>query len=190
VLYEWFKVFHIVGWTTWMFGLMQLLWFLSLDSRSADLHEPVCGPVILELRTTAIRLYRTTATPGMFLTLTMGIGLVSIEPEVHSQAWFLVKMIFVALLIGFHIYFGRLLDIPEHPSVKIKRLHHVPGITLVPIVILAVCKNELPTMPVPGLIFFASLATSGWQLLSALFLDPIQPGSKNQVLSQSEKGAQ
>jgi putative membrane protein len=96
------------------------------------------------------RLYNIITTPGMLVTIAMAIGLLTTEPEVLKSWWIHVKLSFVALLILYHIYCGRLIKQLEAGTCKwnskqLRAMNELPTLLLVAIVMLAVFKTSLPT---------------------------------------------
>ena len=86
----------------------------------------------------------------MAVTVAMAIGLLTTEPEVLKQGWLHVKLLFVAILVAYHFYCGRLIkqlaaDECRWGSQQLRALNEAPTVMLVAIVMLAVFKNDLPT---------------------------------------------
>jgi protoporphyrinogen IX oxidase len=86
----------------------------------------------------------------MFVTIAMAIGIVSTEPDILKEGWLHIKLLFVAILIGYHYYCARLmkkLAVDECPwsGQQLRALNEAPTVMLVAIVLLAVFKNNLPT---------------------------------------------
>ena len=95
------------------------------------------------------RLYNIITTPGMVVTVAMAIGLISTEPEILKSGWLHIKLAFVALLLGYHFYCGRIMRQLEKGECRwsgqqFRALNEAPTLLLVTIVLLAVFKNNLP----------------------------------------------
>jgi protoporphyrinogen IX oxidase len=148
--YSWFKAFHIVGFVVWFAGLFYLV-RLFIYHVEANL-EPEPARTILKNQYQIMekRLYHIITNPGMFVTIAMAIGLVSTEPDILKEGWLHIKLLFVAILIGYHHYCARLMkklavDECGWNSQQLRALNEAPTVMLVAIVLLAVFKNNLPT---------------------------------------------
>ncbi|MBG1240521.1 protoporphyrinogen oxidase HemJ [Nostoc sp. NZL] len=148
--YSWFKAFHIVGFVVWFAGLFYLV-RLFIYHVEANL-EPEPARTILKNQYQIMekRLYYIITNPGMFVTIAMAIGLVSTEPDILKEGWLHIKLLFVAILIGYHHYCARLMkklavDECRWSGQQLRALNEAPTVMLVAIVLLAVFKNNLPT---------------------------------------------
>ncbi|MBW4677898.1 MAG: protoporphyrinogen oxidase HemJ [Desmonostoc geniculatum HA4340-LM1] len=148
--YSWFKAFHIVGFVVWFAGLFYLV-RLFIYHVEANL-EPEPARTILKNQYQIMekRLYHIITNPGMYVTIAMAIGLVSTEPEVLKEGWLHIKLLFVAILIGYHHYCARLMkklaaDECTWSGQQLRALNEAPTVMLVAIVLLAIFKNNLPT---------------------------------------------
>ncbi len=86
----------------------------------------------------------------MVVTVAMAIGLLTTEPEVLKDRWLHIKLAFVAALLVYHFYCGRLMrqlaaDKCTWSGQQFRALNELPTVFLVTIVLLAVFKNNLPT---------------------------------------------
>lgn len=92
------------------------------------------------------RLYFGITTPGGIITIGLGLWLLSLNPALYLAApWMWLKLISVAILIGFHLYCGYLWwrfkhDRNRHSSVFYRWLNEVPTVLLVMIIVLVVVK--------------------------------------------------
>ncbi|MBC1242102.1 membrane protein [Nostoc linckia z18] len=148
--YSWFKAFHIVGFVVWFAGLFYLV-RLFIYHVEANL-EPEPARTILKNQYQIMekRLYHIITNPGMYVTIAMAIGLISTEPEVLKEGWLHIKLLFVAILIGYHHYCAHLIkklaaDQCAWSSQQLRALNEAPTVMLVAIVLLAIFKNNLPT---------------------------------------------
>ena len=85
----------------------------------------------------------------MIVTVAMAIGLISTEPEILKSGWLHIKLSFVALLLLYHFYCGRMMKKLEKGECnwtgqQFRSLNEAPTLLLVVIVLLAVFKNQLP----------------------------------------------
>ncbi|WP_138501012.1 protoporphyrinogen oxidase HemJ [Nostoc sp. PA-18-2419] len=148
--YSWFKVFHIVGFVVWFAGLFYLVRLFIYHVEANEEPEPARTILKNQYQIMEKRLYHIITNPGMFVTIAMAIGLVSTEPEVLKEGWLHIKLLFVAILIGYHHYCARLMkklavDECSWNSQQLRALNEAPTVMLVAIVLLAVFKNNLPT---------------------------------------------
>lgn len=133
----WIKALHIVFMVTWFAGLFYLprlfvYHALSTDRASQDRFK------VMERK-----LYYGIMAPGAVLTvafgswLWLGYGI--------GGGWLWLKLVLVAILIGYHLYCGKLLndfkhDRNRHGHVFYRWLNEFPVLILIAAVILAVVK--------------------------------------------------
>ncbi|MEB3268401.1 MAG: protoporphyrinogen oxidase HemJ, partial [Leptolyngbya sp.] len=148
--YSWFKAFHIIGVVVWFAGLFYLV-RLFIYHVEADA-EPEPAASILKKQYTVMekRLYRIITTPGMLVTVAMAIGLLALSPDWLHQGWMHAKLGFVAVLLFYHHYCGRLMKQLwrgdcKWNSKQLRALNEAPTLLLVVIVMLVIFKNNLPT---------------------------------------------
>ncbi|MEH2228987.1 MAG: protoporphyrinogen oxidase HemJ [Nostoc sp.] len=148
--YSWFKAFHIVGFVVWFAGLFYLVRLFIYHVEANVEPEPARTILKNQYQIMEKRLYSIITNPGMFVTIAMAIGLVSTEPDVLKEGWLHIKLLFVAILIGYHHYCARLMkklaiDECGWSGQQLRALNEAPTVMLVAIVLLAVFKNNLPT---------------------------------------------
>ncbi|MBH8554545.1 protoporphyrinogen oxidase HemJ [Nostocaceae cyanobacterium CENA357] len=148
--YSWFKAFHIIGIVVWFAGLFYLVRLFIYHVEANQEPEPARTILKNQYQIMEKRLYHIITTPGMLVTVAMAIGLVSTEPEVLKEGWLHFKLLFVAILLGYHHYCGRLMkklaaDECRWSGQQLRALNEAPTVMLVVIVLLAVFKNNLPT---------------------------------------------
>ncbi|TVP60518.1 MAG: protoporphyrinogen oxidase HemJ [Nodularia sp. (in: Bacteria)] len=148
--YSWFKAFHLIGIVVWFAGLFYLVRLFIYHAEANQEPEPAKTILKNQYQIMEKRLYNIITTPGMLLTVAMAIGLLSTEPEVLKQSWLHIKLLFVALLLGYHHYCKRLMkqlaaDECRWSSQQLRALNEAPTVMLLVIVLLAVFKNNLPT---------------------------------------------
>jgi len=148
--YSWFKAFHLVGIVVWFSGLFYLVRLFIYHVEANEQPEPARTILKNQYQIMEKRLYSIITTPGMVLTIAMAIGLITTEPDVFKQGWLHIKLLFVALLVGYHHYCRRLMkqlaaDTCAWGSQQLRALNEAPTVLLVAIVLLAVFKNNLPT---------------------------------------------
>ncbi|HEY9817002.1 MAG: protoporphyrinogen oxidase HemJ [Synechococcales cyanobacterium K44_A2020_017] len=148
--YLWFKAFHIIGFVAWFAGLFYLPRLFVYHIETDERPEPIRSALKEEYSRMEKRLYKLIMMPAMMFTITMAIAIVATEPHVMREAWLHVKLLLVAILLGFHFYCGRLQrqlaeDTCTINSMQMRRINEIPTILLGLIVLLAIFKNSLPT---------------------------------------------
>ncbi len=137
----WIKAFHLIAMVTWFAGLFYL-------PRLFVYHTQVTDPDNnARFKTMERKLYRAITTPGMVVTVALGVWLVGLYgwDWFRVSHWFHAKLALVVLLIVFHFYCGRLVrdfdrDDSRHSERFYRILNEVPVLPLVGIIILAVVK--------------------------------------------------
>jgi protoporphyrinogen IX oxidase len=137
----WLKAFHIIAMVTWFAGLFYLprlfVYHSSCDDQvSKDRFK------IMEHK-----LYYLIMTPGAIVTVVLGLWMISIYgfEILLKWHWLQVKLVFVALLLGYHDYCGRLIkdfanDNNQHSEKFYRMINEVPVIPLIIIIIMAVVR--------------------------------------------------
>ena len=148
--YQWFKSFHIVGFTVWFAGLFYLVRLFIYHVEANEQPEPARSILKQQYQIMEKRLYGIITTPGMLVTLAMAGGVISTEPDIIHERWLHIKVSLVFLLIGYHYYCSILMkklavDECKWSSQQLRALNELPTLFLVAIVLLAIFKNSLPT---------------------------------------------
>ena len=148
--YQWFKSFHIIGFTVWFAGLFYLVRLFIYHVEANNRPEPARSILKEQYQIMEQRLYSIITTPGMLVTIAMAIGIISTEPEIIHERWLHIKISLVVLLIGYHFYCRILMkklaiDECKWSSQQLRGLNELPTLFLVAIVLLAIFKNSLPT---------------------------------------------
>jgi putative membrane protein len=147
--YYWFKAFHLIGVVVWFAGLFYLVRLFVYHAEAEAQPEPAKNILKAQYEIMEKRLYDIITTPGMIVTVAMAIGLISTEPEILKSGWLHIKLSFVALLLLYHFYCGRIMKKLQKGECKwtgqqFRALNEAPTLLLVVIVLLAVFKNQLP----------------------------------------------
>jgi len=133
----WLKAAHIIAAVSWFAGLLYL-------PRLFVYHAMASDTLSLErFKLMERKLYYGIMTPAALLTIAfgswlwLGYGI--------GGAWLHAKLGFVAALIGYHLYCGKLLadfrgDRNRHGHVYYRWFNEVPALLLIAIVVLAVVK--------------------------------------------------
>jgi len=143
MLYLWLKAFHIIFMVTWFAGLFYLprLFVYHAMAEDAATRE--------HLKLMERKLYRF-VTPLMWLMLGFGLWLIYINGWnwFTVQSWLQIKLVLVAILMGFHFYCGKIVnDLRDDRKIKThvfyRWFNEVPVLFLFAIVILAVIKQPV-----------------------------------------------
>ena len=138
--YLWIKAFHIVFLVSWYAGLFYLprLFVHHAMSEDAATRERLA---IMERK-----LYRF-VTPWAILTVGLGLWMLTWYPleALRQMGWLHAKLALVALLIGYHLWCGRLVRAfaagpNPHSHVWFRWFNEFPLLILVAVVLLVVLK--------------------------------------------------
>lgn len=137
--YLWVKAFHIVFMVTWFAGLFYLPRLFVYHAMSKDRLSRERF-VLMERK-----LFYGITTPGMVVTVGLGIWLLALNPGWLSMGWMHVKLTLIAILVGYHAYCGVLLrrfarEENRHSHVWYRWFNEFPVLILIAVVILAVVK--------------------------------------------------
>jgi protoporphyrinogen IX oxidase len=137
----WIKAVHIIFMVTWFAGLFYLprLYVYHAMSDDAVSNE--------RFKIMERKLYYGIMTPGAIITIALGVWmLIDYAWTAYAHTlWLHIKLALVALLIGYHIYCGQLLqdfkhDRNRHSHVFYRWLNEAPVLVLIAVVLLAVVK--------------------------------------------------
>jgi putative membrane protein len=147
--YYWFKAFHLIGIVVWFAGLFYLVRLFVYHAEAREQPEPAQTILKQQYELMEKRLYNIITTPGMAVTVAMALGLLYTESGILKSAWLHIKLAFVALLLIYHFYCGRIMrqlakGECQWTGQQFRALNEAPTILLVVIVLLAVFKNNLP----------------------------------------------
>jgi putative membrane protein len=137
----WLKAFHVVFVVTWFAGLFYLPRLFIYHAAATD-GVGIERFVIMEKRLFALM------SIGAVLAATFGIAMILAAPSYLSEPWLQVKLLCVALLIGYHLWCYRLIVALRvrrdcHSSGWFRFFNEVPSLLLLAIVVLAVVKPHL-----------------------------------------------
>jgi len=136
----WLKALHLIAMVAWFAGLFYM--FRLFVNRVEQRDQPEVGAVLQGM---AERLYRIITTPAMIATLVVGLSMLVLNPVYLTLTWIQIKLVLVAVLVGYHIYVGRVLrrfaagDI-YLTSRQCRIRNEVPTPFLIAIILLAVLR--------------------------------------------------
>ena len=135
----WVKAFHIIFMVTWFAGLFYLPRLFVYHAMADD------AAGIARFKVMERKLYFGIMAPGAVLTIIFGLWLwLGWFPGVFG-AWFHVKLALVALLVGYHLWCGKLLadfrdDRNQRSHIWLRWFNEAPVLLLLAIVLLVVLK--------------------------------------------------
>jgi len=137
----WVKAFHIIFMVTWFAGLFYL-------PRLFVYHAMAKDPISIErFKIMERKLYYGIMLPGGIITAVLGITLILINgwTTYATAGWMHTKLTLVVILIGYHIYCGKLLkafkkDQNQHSHVFYRWFNEFPVVLLIAIIILVVIR--------------------------------------------------
>lgn len=137
----WVKAFHIIFMVTWFAALFYLPRLFVYHAMSSDAISNERFKVMER------KLYFGIMTPGAILTTIFGLWLLfDYGWALYAEmGWLNLKLMMVAVLIGYHIYCGRIvkafkLDDNQHSHLFYRWFNELPVLLLVAIIILVVVK--------------------------------------------------
>ena len=135
----WIKAFHIIFMVTWFAGLFYLPRLFVYHAMTDD------TPGRERFKVMERKLYFGIMTPGAVLTIIFGLWLWLGWFQGAFGGWFHAKLALVALLIGYHLWCGKLLadfrnDRNTHSHVWLRWFNEAPVVLLIAIILLVVLK--------------------------------------------------
>ncbi len=157
MIYLWFKAFHLIGIVVWFAGLFYIGRLFVYHAEASLEPEPVASILKKQYQIMEKRLYGIITTPGMWVTVIMAGGMLTLEPEFLKSGWLHIKLFFVLLLIGYHHFCNRLMKKLENNTCtwtgqNFRIFNEAPTLLLVVIVLLVVFKGTLSLSWTTGLI--------------------------------------
>ncbi|MEA3413672.1 MAG: protoporphyrinogen oxidase HemJ [Pseudomonadota bacterium] len=137
----WIKAFHIIFMVTWFAGLFYLPRLFVYHTMAGHDAEGMARFKIMERK-----LFWGIMTPGAIVTAVLGLWMLAMNWSGYMQSgWMHAKLFLVLLLIGYHVWCGKLLtdfrnDRNHHSHVWYRWFNEVPVVFLIAIVVLAVVR--------------------------------------------------
>ncbi len=136
----WIKAFHIIFMVTWFAGLFYLPRLFVYHAQSDDEISNERFKIMER------KLYYGITMPGGVLTIIFGLWLVmGYDLGINSGGWFHAKMMLILILVGYHLYCGKLVstfkqDKNHRSHIFYRWFNEFPVLVLIAVVILAVVK--------------------------------------------------
>ena len=138
--YEWFRVVHIIAFTSWMAGLFYLprLFVYHCQVKTGGSEDK-------RFQLMERRLLRVIINPAMIVTILAGLMISAIYGFGNLGGWFHIKMLLVLMMTGLHGFFAVCRKKFERGENKIKENHYrilneLPVVIFIFIVILVIIK--------------------------------------------------
>jgi putative membrane protein len=134
----WLKALHVIAVVTWFAGLFYL-------PRLFIYHADATDSISIERFVIMERRLFTIMTIGASLSVIFGLSMLIGFPAYLQMGWLRIKLLLVALLIGYHAYCYKLMrDFAAQRNTRsgkwLRLFNEVPALLLIAIVILAVVK--------------------------------------------------
>ncbi len=138
---------HIIFIVTWFAGLFYIVRLFIYHTEAETMEEPAKSILQTQYKLMEKRLWYGITWPSMFLTIIFGVWMVVLNPYILKEAYFIVKLCFVAGLVLYHfqchVMFRQLKnDEVKHSSFKLRMWNEVATLFLVSIVFLIVLKSN------------------------------------------------
>lgn len=138
MMYLWVKAFHIIFMVTWFAGLFYLPRLYVYHAMPE--HKGSYALFKVMERRLFIMM-----TIGGVLTAVFGVWLLTLNTSLFTSGWFHAKLLFLALLIGYHIWCYRIMitfrnDQNTRAHKWYRMFNEAPSLLLIVIVILAITK--------------------------------------------------
>ncbi|MBK9015334.1 MAG: CopD family protein [Saprospiraceae bacterium] len=167
-----FKSLHIVGFVAWFAGLFYLVRIFVYHVEALAKPQPERDVLARQFNIMEWRVYRIILGPAVVLTWACGTAMLFIYGTDWFQEnwWMSIKLVLLVLLTGYHHSCKgiiRKLERGEVPftSFQFRLLNEVPTLLLVPIVLLAVYRNDFNVWyTLAGILGFGGLLFAGAKL--------------------------
>lgn len=145
--YLYVKALHIIFVVTWFAGLFYIVRLFIYHTEANTLPEPERSILQKQYKIMEKRLWYGITWPSMVLTLFFGTWMVYLNPSFLSNAYFILKLCFVAGLLLYHFQSHNMFvqlqnDLIKYSSFRLRMWNEVATVFLVAIVFLIVLKSN------------------------------------------------
>ncbi len=145
--YNYIKALHIIFIVTWFAGLFYIVRLFIYHTEAAEKPEPERSILQNQYKIMEKRLWYGITWPSMILTLIFGPWLLIKNPAFLGQAYFILKLCFVAGLVLYHVQcqviFKQLQqNVIRYSSMRLRIWNEVATVLLVAIVFLIVLRSN------------------------------------------------
>jgi putative membrane protein len=140
VTYSLFLTLHLIGVITWFAGLFYIFRLFVYHTEQRN-NPAVCSVFVVMER----KLYKIIMAPAATLTTLMGLGMLWQNPSILYQRWIWLKLAFVVVLFGYHVYSGYVMKRFYRgdfflSSRQCRMINEVPSVVLLVVVPLVIFK--------------------------------------------------
>jgi protoporphyrinogen IX oxidase len=145
--YLYVKALHLVAVVSWFSGLLYIVRLFIYHAEAASRPEPERKVLEAQFALMARRLWYIITWPAFIATAAFGLWMMA-RIRAWEQPWFQLKAVFLLLLIGYHLYCGKIrkdlaLGRCRLTSVQLRIWNEVATLLLFAIVFTAVLKSPL-----------------------------------------------
>ncbi|HTL82788.1 MAG TPA: CopD family protein [Bacteroidia bacterium] len=161
--YVYIKALHVIFVITWFAALFYMPRLLIYHVEADLKQEPEKGILSKQFKIMQKRLWYAIGWPSMILTIIFGSWMLALNPDLVTQAWFILKMIFVGGLVLYHIqthliFANHQKDILKWSSFSLRLWNEVATVFLFAIIFLVIPKQNSDWVWVTlGIILLAAL---------------------------------
>lgn len=142
------KTLHIIGFVAWFGGLFYFVRILVYHQEAMQKDAATKAILIPQYQLMEGRVKKIIMNPGMMFTWFCGLGMLALNPGYLQQTWMPVKLFFLVLLTGYHVYCSKIsATMDAHPEqyndLTFRILNEIPTILLAIIVSLAVFRTAI-----------------------------------------------
>lgn len=146
--YSYIKALHIIFIVTWFAGLFYIVRLFIYHHEAKDKDKTTRDILFHQYKIMEKRLWNIITWPSMILTLILGPYLLYQRAGWLTESWMIVKLIFVLLLVGYHLWCHKIFkqlqnDQLNWTSGKLRMFNEVATILLFAIVFLIVVKTAM-----------------------------------------------
>ncbi|MEO6095587.1 MAG: CopD family protein [Fibrobacteria bacterium] len=160
--YLYVKALHLVAVVSWFAGLLYIVRLFIYHVESASRPEPERKVLEAQFALMARRLWYGITWPAFVATAGFGLWMM-VQIRAWEQPWFQLKAVFLSLLIGYHLYCGKIRKDLAHGRCRLTSAHlriwnEAATLLLFAIVFTAVLKSPLAAgKGMLGVVGFAAL---------------------------------
>ena len=140
------RALHLIGVVCWFAGLFYVVRLFIYHVEAFDEAEPKRSILTAQFALMSRRLWYAITVPAMVLTATAGLWLMIGYHDLVHESWLHVKLVFLAILFGYHYDCGRIRKRlakgeRSHTSNQLRIYNEVATFLLVGIVFVAVSRD-------------------------------------------------
>jgi putative membrane protein len=179
-----FKALHIIFVVSWFAGLFYMPRLFVYHTEAKDKPETERNILFMQFTKMEKLLWNAIMTPACWLTIIFGSILIYLTPSWLDQEWMQLKLLFVAGLLAYHFFTGKILHELRNghfrfTSFQLRLFNEIATIFLFSIVFLVVLKNTVDWLwGVLGLVIFAVLMMTAVRIVKRVRENKKHPHGK------------